>query len=432
VDVNIRSHPVVADVDMRELKGLEIAARCRVEFKSGVWIVPSQSGNGSYHVTLKPEGDSCTCEDFTLTSQPCKHVYAARIVRERDRGGAVVALDTDIVPKRPTYKQDWPAYNLAQSTEKQRFQVLLHALCQGAEELPPVRISGRRRHLIKDTLFAMAFKVYSTFSTRRFTCDLKDAHEKRYLSKPIPGVKVCAFFENAELTTVLHSLIVQSSLPLRAVETVFAPDSTGFSTCRFVRWFDEKYGVTRSGKDWVKAHAICGVKTNVVTAVEILDRNAGDSPQFPALVNKTAASDFTVKEVPADKAYLSRENLELVEKLGGTAFVPFKSNSIQREAGSLREKMFLYYSFRGEEFLGHYHLRSNSESTFSMVKAKFRDHVRSKAPAAMVNEVLCKFLCHNICVLIQSQCELGIEPIFWQNEAMESRAADVLPLVRPG
>jgi hypothetical protein len=37
---------------------------------------------------------------------------------------------------------------------------------------------------------------------------------------------------------------------------VFAPDFTGFSTSRFVRWFDEKYGVTRSGKDWVKAHAI--------------------------------------------------------------------------------------------------------------------------------------------------------------------------------
>ena len=36
-----------------------------------------------------------------------------------------------------------------------------------------------------------------------------------------------------------------------------------------------------------------------------------------------------------------------------------------------------------------------------MIKAKFRDHVRSKTPVAMVNEVLCKIICHNICVLIQ-------------------------------
>jgi hypothetical protein len=48
----------------------------------------------------------------------------------------------------------------------------------------------------------------------------------------------------------------------------------------------------------------------------------------------------------------------------------------------------------------------------------------------MKNEVLCKFLCHNVCVLIQSQCELGIEPVFWQDEPAENRA--VLPLVRPG
>jgi hypothetical protein len=29
----------------------------------------------------------------------------------------------------------------------------------------------------------------------------------------------------------------------------------------------------------------------------------------------------------------------------------------------------------------------------------------------MKNEVLCKFIAHNICVVIQSQIELGIEPI---------------------
>jgi hypothetical protein len=49
----------------------------------------------------------------------------------------------------------------------------------------------------------------------------------------------------------------------------------------------------------------------------------------------------------------------------------------------------------------------------------------------MKNEVLCKFLCHNICVVIQSQCELGIEPVFWDN-GPKADNPDVLPLVRPG
>src|SRR5205823_13692911 len=125
------------------------------------------------------------------------------------------------------------------------------------------------------------------------------------------------------------------------------------------------------------------------------------------------------------------DNLELVEKLGGTAYVPFKVNSVAGEAGTLWEKLFFYYNFRREDFLKHYHQRSNAESTFAMVRAKFRDHVRSKTDTAMKNEVLCKFLCHNLCVLIQSQCELGINPVFWQDEGPTEGGPAVLPMTRP-
>jgi transposase len=178
----------------------------------------------------------------------------------------------------------------------------------------------------------------------------------------------------------------------------------------------------------VKVHILCGVKTNVVTAIAILDKNAGDCPQLPGLVNATAAN-FTVKEVSLDKAYLSRDNLELIAGLGAMPFIPFKSNSVAGEAGSLWEKMFHFFQFQREQFLAHYHKRSNVESTFSMVKAKFGDHIRSKSEAAMVNEVLCKFLCHNICCVIAAHCELGIEATFWEKEPKDS--PDVLPLVRP-
>src|SRR6266702_4336429 len=235
-------------------------------------------------------------------------------------------------------------------------------------------------------VFACGLKVYTTVSSRRFACDLKDAHGGGYLSHLMNSVSVCSFLENNLLTPVLQNLIVQSSLPLSLFETSFAPYSSGFSSSRFVRWHDEKYGCERSGHDWVKAHAICGVKTNIVTAVEIGDRDAGDSPFFKPLVEKTA-ENFTVKEVPADKASLSHDNLALVDGLGGTAFVPFKVNSISGEEGTLWSKMFHYYSFHRDDFLGHYHQQSNAESTFSMLKAKFGDSVRSKTDAAMKNEV---------------------------------------------
>lgn len=83
---------------------------------------------------------------------------------------------------------------------------------------------------------------------------------------------------------------------------------------------------------------------------------------------------------------------------------------------ALWQRMWHFYNFNREQFLAHYHKRSNVETAFSMIKGKFGTSVRAKTPIAQVNEVLCKILCHNICVLIQSVVELGIETSFWTFE----------------
>jgi transposase len=411
---------------MRELKGLEIAARSRIVFKDGVWLVPSQSGSGTYSVTLAPDGDPCTCDDFGLTAKPCKHVHAARAVRQRDHDGPAVSINTDTIPKRPTYKQNWSAYNEAQIVEKHRLQVLLADLCAGIPERPYAG-TGRKAVPIADRLFVCAFKVYSLLSSRRFGPDLKDAHERRRLSRPLHISKVNAFLCDPQMTPLLHDLIRRSALPLRTVETTFAPDSTGFSTSKFVRWYDQKYGCQRAEHDWVKAHIMTGTKTNVVTAVRIEGRDAGDSPQFVPLL-KTTAENFKIGEVSADKAYLAVENVEAVAEYGGESFIAPKADTTGA-AGGLFERMFHYYQFRREEFLKHYHQRSNVESTISAVKRKFGDSVGSHNDVAMVNEVPCKFLCNNLCCVILSQIELGIEAEFWKDDGEVTR--DILPLVRP-
>jgi transposase len=420
-------------MDMRDLKSLEIAARQRIVFDNGAWLVPSQTSATKYRVSLNPV--SCTCDDHQLrqdAAKPCKHVLAVRLTCERERGARGPKIVTDAIPKRPTYRQNWPAYNLAQREEKHRLQVLLADLCDGLPEPVREETRGRRAISVADKLFAVCFKVYSTFSSRRFGSDLSDAYEMGHLSRNLCVNKVNIILESEDITPHLHTLIRQSSLPLRAVETVFAPDSSGFSVSKFVRWFDEKYGRERSGKDWVKVHLICGVKTHIVTTAAVYDRDANDCPIMPELV-KATAENFTVKEVPADKGYLSAENVEAVAAVGGQAFIAPKSSTTGK-AGGLFEKMFHYYQFRRDEFLSHYHQRSNVESVFSMVKRKFGDNIRSRSDVAKVNEALAKLVCHNLCCLIMSQCELGIEPVFWQNEeaGRTDDQPDLLPMVRPG
>ena len=54
-------------------------------------------------------------------------------------------------------------------------------------------------------------------------------------------------------------------------------------------------------------------------------------------------------------------------------------------------KIYHYFQFRREEFLTHYHKRSNVESAFSMMKRKLGDGLRSKTDVATTNETLCKY-----------------------------------------
>jgi transposase len=405
----------------REQRGLVIAATQKLTQKGKVWVVPSQSGKGKYTVCPDADNPFCSCPDHEETGGKCKHLYAVEFTMSREHGsnGTVTETRTITLTEKRVYRQDWPVYNLAQKEEKRRFLTLLHDLCKGLEN-PPQTGAGRRRTPMADMVFTAVYKIYSTVSGRRFGTDLDEAFHAGYLSRKLTMMS-WQFLESELLTPVLKKLISITSLPLRNVETEFAVDSSGFSTSRFCRWFDEKYGVQRSGRDWVKCHLACGVKTHVVTAVEILERNSGDAPQFGPLVRSTA-QHFKIDEVSADKAYLSAQNIEAVFDQGGTPFIAFKENSTG-ESGGLFAKMFHFYSMNRDEYMARYHKRSNVESVFSMLKAKFGDSVRSKNTTAMRNEVYCKIIAHNLCCLIMSQFELGVEPIFWQDD---SRA--VLPL----
>ena len=355
-------------MDARQERGLIIAAMCRLNQRDGEWLVPSQSAvERTYRVNV--EQQTCTCPDHQEWGHKCKHIHAVEITirREVNRDGSITETQSITLTKKTTYKQQWPVYNHAQSIEKDRFQELLADLCAGLPE-PQHNGRGRKPHSIADSIFSMIFKVYSTFSSRRFSSDLREAHERGHLSRPIPGIKISVFFENPAFTPILKQLIGRSSQPLRALETKFAIDSSGFSSSKFDRWYDEKYGAMRSKHTWVKTHIASGTRTNVVTAAVILDQYAHDCPQFLPLVNETA-KHFKIGEVSADSAYSSLENFETVADCGGTAFIAFKANATG-SIGGLFERMFYYFNFRRDEFLQHYHARSNVESTFSADQAE--------------------------------------------------------------
>ena len=395
----------------RQQRGMAIAALTQIEKNRLGYKIASQSGNGSYVVT--PGDDPfCTCPDFEKRQEPCKHVYAVEFIIRREERPDGTTVETRTV-KVTASGQDWPAYNAAQIHEGDHFVTLLRELCDTVPQPPQTR--GRPRLPLSDMVFAMGQKVYSTMSGRRAMRDIRDAHADGLIERTPSFTSVARYLEDPTLTPVLKSLIQQSALPLKAMEQDFAVDSSGFSTSVYDRWFDAKWGKPKKQATWIKAHIIVGVLTNIVTSAEVNETMGHDSPQFPALV-QTTAQNFQVSEISADKAYLSKRNLRVVDEVGGTAYIPFKSNSVVKNSAQPRdplwERAFHYFNLNRPEFLAHYHKRSNVETAFSMVKAKFGGAVRTKTPVAQVNEILVKLLCHNVCVLIQAIYELGLNPIF--------------------
>ena len=345
-------------MDGREQRGMEIAARFKIAKRERDWSVPSQTGEGRYTVSgVDADAPRCTCPDFEDRQQPCKHIYAVRIVIQREfsfDGETVTERETVTITKtvKRTYPQNWPAYNAAQTNEKDRFMVLLRDLCAGLPE--PEQKRGQPRLSVKDSVFTAVMKVYTTASARHLR------------------------------------IVVRSQ-----VRCAPAPALVG-QGAHHVRRQDER------------GHA-----------VEIHDKNAYDGKQLPALVETTART-FAIAEVSADKAYGSTRNADVIANTGGTPFIAFKSNATgtgSHRAGNMGtgawEKAYGYFLYRREEFMAHYHKRSNVETTFSMVKRKFGHPLRSKTETAQVNETLAKILCHNLVVLIHEMYELGIDPVFW-------------------
>src|SRR6266404_7520013 len=123
----------------REQRGLAIAALCKIGWKNGAYIVPSQS-DASKEYAVDVDHETCTCPDHKETGFKCKHLYAAEFTTKREVGGdgTITETKTMTFTEKRVYTQDWPNYSLAQREEKRRFQVLLHDLCRN------IWLSGQR------------------------------------------------------------------------------------------------------------------------------------------------------------------------------------------------------------------------------------------------------------------------------------------------
>lgn len=371
-----------------------------------LFLVTPSSGHGrSYEVHLLSDSWRCTCQDFVLRTLPCKHTYA---VREHLLG----IPSAPSPPPRPSYPQDWPAYNRAQMAEEQLFPLLLSGLLAPVRDPRPPASVGRPRLPLSDTLFCAILKVHSLLSLRRSYGRFQDARIHRHIRTVPSFVQPSLLFRREDLTSTLHQLIATTARPLSDLERRFAVDATGLRTTSFGAYCQEAHGPSRQNV-WLKLHVIIGVESQIIPGVVVTASNANDAPQFPTLVDAARAAGFQMEEILGDKGYLSRANMEVAGAVGAIPYIPFKKGSTGAAKGSpLWSRMYRFFLDHREEFEQHYHLRSNVEATFAALKRKLGETLRSKDPIARVNEVLAKVICHNLMVVIHEMHEHQVTPRF--------------------
>jgi len=403
-----------ATVDAREERGRKLASVAQIKRVGRRWAVPSQS-TPSERYLVDIEESVCTCPDYEERRGVCKHQHAVLfwIAWGRDVGADGSVTET-LTVKRKTYAQPcWRSYNASQTHEREYVERLLTALCAGVPQPARKPGPGRKPLPIADLVFAVVLKVFLAMSNRRAQSDLRESANRGHVGTVGRFNAISEFLANPTSTPVLTSLIEESAAPLAAIENgQYAIDSTGFSTVTYDRWFDQKHGKLRAAHPWVKLHIMCGTATHAITSARVTSE--GDCPQLPALFERTRAH-HDVREVSADKAYSSVDNHNVLETFGVEAFIPFKVNAVVNPKAPVWSRHLVEFQLHQERFLAHYHRRSNVETVFAMMKARFGASVASRLPTAQLNEVLAMCVAHNLCCLVKAIFTAGLAPTFWQD-----------------
>lgn len=405
--------------DLRKQRGLVIARDHRAKIKTIVdtmFLVPSMSGSGGYLVDI--EKGSCSCPDFSSwgangnpNGHVCKHLHAVIVLTSEV---AMPDGSTVMATKKITIARDHRAQTAAKRKEKVRVQKLLGTLVQCIEPIP-YKGNGRPALPIGAVIYGAAMKVYTNQSGRLATPDIEWCRELGLVERVPSFNSIYRYMESPTVTPILQLLVAEAAAPLALLETncVYAADSTGFTTTAYRGWQEDKPGSKlKRRKEYRKSHVIAGTHTQGVMFCEPTLGSVGDSPLLRNVLLPGLAKRHPIKKVLADAGYLAKENAEAIALVGAVPFIDFRDNCIGSDGPEAWNRMWHHFYADVNDYKRHYNERVGVERVFQMVKERWGDRLYARTLTAQFNEILLKFLCHNLAQINYAIEKFGIEPKF--------------------
>ena len=122
-----------------------------------------------------------------------------------------------------------------------------------------------------------------------------------------------------------------------------------------------------------------------------------DSPFLDPLLRETADVYSSVDLVCLDEAFLSRDNCDLIEKVGAVPRIsPKQGITLKRKGSWAWTEMLLDFIENPQKWLREYHLRSISETVLSTYERKFPVPIRRRIPQRKKTEAFSRVCGYNL------------------------------------
>jgi hypothetical protein len=270
----------------------------------------------------------------------------------------------------------------------------------------------KNRKMKNNIACLLIWHKFPNLSARRAISFLKVLKRFKIINANIPCFKtLCNYRAEPIIGNVLDELITESSKPLAKIEHDFATDATGIRTNLFSSWYSIRCQKEIKKRDHLTIHITTGVKSNIVTALNVETKSGNDNKIFREHVDKTS-ENFKVNEFSGDGRYWCKENCRKVVEVGAKPYFKVWKNWSGKSRGCMPWKiMNLESKNNPEEYGKHYHKRSNVESTNHSKKVIHGNKVYSRMKSARENEETLRWVNHNINVLNRAKYEWDINPL---------------------
>ena len=304
---------------------------------------------------------------------------------------------------------DWTSYDEAQVNEINDMLLLIRDSVDKAErnlgldEAPDNVGPGRPKNSASDEAKVILMQQYFCVSNRVAAGYALLFKEKLHLSKVFSYKTIERAYQDLQVTQILQQIFTLTQEPVCEREHVFGPDGTGLSTSMKQNYeTDRQSGKVHKGYE--KMIVMVGCKYKLLSAFQFAQSPTdNESPYFEPLLAQTAEVYRQIDFVPADSAYMSRRNCNLVAGVGALPrFYPRKGATLCMQGSVSWRKMLMDLLCEPQKWLGEYHVRSNAETAFSTLKRDCPVPLRKKIPLRKKQEAFtraCNYNLKRLCYL---------------------------------